>query len=775
MSSKNRKGRAKKRSRSQGEAIRSKVQARMAALDPRIKITYFIPHPTQDLHEASPFGFYTPGLQRSDGMLMSACTLPADIREPFTDRGTVLQFRLLRMVWPQVVPIGIRSLQALAAHGLHSLFRVMLTNDAALADTIDVLRFRDGVPFLHASAIAGPNRISPEALHADGLLTFVDSVLVHLEKTPELRDFVEWMREAMPPSGRRRDVTLAMGSSAHNVTLPNESALRAFGWVFRHQDPLVPDGRNPPEPKDYVQRICSLSDLVNEKRSELMKKRMLPPSLGDWAHIVTVPSIHWGHYKLWRERAERMTGSDLKGAETMFEAAVRQTTYFDRLKAPEDTSHTDLEKSAGYRALLASRAADQRCYTAGLSLLASATLTPVLRLEPKINQIRGHLRMLAISVRTRRAGSPQLKQSRLVRDLGGRMRELVDPAFLERIDRYTASDTQLGLKLAAEVPLEWLPVFNLPLMLRYDVSRIPVLPGNLYLQHCVRPPMFVSANQLTSILVVRTFQAEDPLKNVLESAVRGVLSKVAPQTLRVTFKDVETVEQLIAAINEYTGAILVFDGHGAYEDTHGVGTIVVGGRPIEVWDLQEQCQVPPIVIFSACDTHPVDGSHGSSANAAFVLGAETVLGTLLPIDAASAAVFIGRLLLRVAEFIPIALELRTLLTWREVISGMIRMTYVSEVRRTLERQAGILFPHGSHERIQFIANTAISERRINWFEHFVEAMAHELGRSETQIREDIARWASLTDALKYVQLGSPENIVILSDADSQEARRMFAS
>ncbi len=707
-------------------------------------------------------------------MLMSAGTLPADVREPFTSRSTVLQFRLLRMIWPQVVPIGINSLRALAAHGLQSLFRVVLTNDAVLADTIDALQFRDAVPFLHASTIPGPNRIAPETLHSDGLLPFIDSVLAHLAKSPELQIFVKWMRDAMPASERRKEIILAFGSAGHNVTRPSEAALQAFGWTFDHYDYLVPDGQKPPDPQHYVQRICSLADFVNEKRSELMKERNLPTSLADWAYILTVPSVHWGHYKHWRERAERVTGSGLKAAGIIFEAAAKQATYFDGLKAPANATHQEFAKSAGYRALMDSRKADHRCYTAGLGLLASATMTPVLRLEPKINQVRGHLRMLAVSVRVGRSGSPQLKQSRLVRALGAQMRQLVMPAFLERIDQYKVGDVQRGMKLAAEVPLEWLPVAELPLMLRYDVSRIPVLPGNLYLQHCVRQPAIVSAKELMNVLVIRSFRNDDPLRGVLKSAVDGVFAYDTRSELSVTFKDVNTVQQFIAAVNEHTGAILVFDGHGDYDDSRGVGTIVIGGRPVEVWDLHEECRLPPIVIFSACDTHPLDGSHGSSANAAFVLGAEAVLGTVLPIDARLAAIFIGRLLFRIAEFIPIALKLRTLLTWREVICGMIRMTYVSEVRGILERQAGIQFPSGSHDRIQLVANTAINERRIDWFERFVKAVAIEVGRSETQVRVDIARWAALTDALKYVQLGSPENIVIVSEADTQAARQLMA-
>jgi hypothetical protein len=67
-----------------------------------------------------------------------------------------------------------------------------------------------------------------------------------------------------------------------------------------------------------------------------------------------------------------------------------------------------------------------------------------------------------------------------------------------------------------------------------------------------------------------------------------------------------------------------------------------------------------------------------------------------------------------------------------------------------------------------IANTAINNRQPDWFEQFVGALAEESGVNEAQMLALIARWGSLTDALKYVQLGSPENIVILPDLTAQE-------
>lgn len=748
-----------------------RLAARLAVLDERLKFAYFIPHPPQDLEDASPFGFYTPGLHESEGMLLAVCTLPADVREPFTSPARVLQLRLNRALWRHVIPIDVRSLRELAGTETPTptpLFRVILTNKAEMADAMDSFSFADGVPFLHISSVAGPRRLPRQELGVDALLRFSHSVLAHLDQLPEWRGFVQWVRDAMPANKRYKGKAYSRGLAFHNVTLPNELALASFGWTFSSDDPLVPDGRTPPDTNRYIDRICSLADDVTAKRSALMRTCGLPASLCDWAYIVSCPSIHWGHYQSSRRGVERMVARNLRAARVVYEAAVKQSTYFDKFEGPADATREALESAPEYRALLTSRARDQRCYTAGLSLLASSTLAPVLRIEPKINRVRGNLKMLGASARIARAGSIQLKQSRLARVIGSRMRDLVDQKFLTRLDRYASRDFLQGMKLVADVPMEWLPIADLPMMLRYDVSRTPVLPGNLYLQHCIRLPVLLSASAFFEVLVVRSFNSDDRLKFILERAVKRVFESAGNATMRVTFRDVSNSTELIEAINDYRGAVLIFDCHGGYEDVNGVGTIVVGGQPMEVWNLRDRCHLPPIVIFSACDTHPLDGSHGSSANAAFVLGAVSVLGTMLPINAGLAAAFIGRLMLRISEFIPIALKVRNILTWREVISGMIRMAYTSEVRRILTTQAGLSLRSGGDDRVQLVANVAINERLTNWFELFVAAMATESDTPESQVRSDVLRWASLTDALKYVQLGCPENLVILPDVSPEE-------
>jgi hypothetical protein len=615
--------------------------------------------------------------------------------------------------------------------------------------------------------------LASERLTTASILEFVESVIRYLSQFPEWQEFVVWLRDAMPTKQRYMGRLLKVPVSLHNLTLPNEVALMSFGGILKKVDALAPSriSEGARDPQRYIGRICQLADAVYEERARIMREGTLPSSLKDWDYIISVPSVHWTHYRSSLAGSGRETSEVHRAFRIAYKACVRQKSYFDSYELEDQQCAAQLFDSAAFRSVIQLRSDDQRCYTAALSLLASSTLAPVLRLEPKLNQVRGDLKMLAISARAQAGGDPQLKQSRLVRGIGAKMSSLIDSAFLRRIEQKADGGRIAGLKLVADLPLEWLPLSGVPLMLRYDVSRIPVLPGNILIQQCAHPPMLMSAAAFKDVLVVRSFAPDDRLKPVLEQSFKRAYARLDVQPPRVRFVDVNSEDAFVDAVRSYHGAVLIFDGHGGYEDKFGVGTIVVGGKSVDVWSLREKCRFPPIIIFSACDTHPVDGSHGSVANAAFTLDTVTVLATLLPVNAMSAAAFIARLLLRMVEFIKVAADNRAVLTWREVISGMIRMAYTAEVRHLLTERGGLRIRDGGHDRVQLVANTAINARRADWFDCFIGAIAVETTSAVHDIRGLVSRWASITDALKYVQLGSPENIVILPETGAAEMQK----
>ena len=737
-----------------------RAYAAIAALDPRFKICYLIPHLEQSDATTSIFGWYTEGLQQAAGPLRVAATLPADIREPYADTGSVLAQRLLRHVWPMIVPIEVEAIEAVLGEFLHTPFRVFLTNNALVADEVDRRMLGASIPHLHVSSVPGVGRTSSESLDAGAVCRFVRAVLDSLAGDPTWAGFVRQARQVMSQNKQRLPKKHSLPAGLHNVTLPNEAALIAFGWKLtktrRISMPLfVGSG----DPQRYVDCICESADAVSREREELLGEFW--PYL-DYRLILAVSSVHWGHYDRWRAVIQQASPSARNRLKRMYAAVVQAKSYFDLIEVDGEGEaiakevHSEIAKA---------RSADMAAFTSALAALSSATLAPVLRLEPKLNEVRGDIKLLASCVRSEGHSNFVWKTSRLTRRLGEKMRALVNDAFLSRIDAPEREGRIEGMKLVSDVPLELMLSKGLPLCLRFDVSRLPPIPGNLFLGQCLTPPIIIPLCDFSEVLVIRSFAATDVLRSMFEDAVNIIQSGPRDVENRINYRfvDVQTRDEFIAALQSYDGAVLVFDGHGTYNKETGTGSLVVGGSALDLWSMRKLCRIPPIVMFSACDTQPIDGSHSSVANAVFNLGARAVLATMFPIYGTKAAMFNARMLFRLEAFIPAALSIQPFVTWREVASGMLRMSYAYEVLRALADFARVPLSESQIQAIQLRANNTINARKASWHEVLVADIAEATMLPVKDVERKIAQWAGLTDSLKYLQLGSPENIIIVRE------------
>jgi hypothetical protein len=540
------------------------------------------------------------------------------------------------------------------------------------------------------------------------------------------------------------------------LTLPNELALAAFGFNLSSRKYVVPKGGSAGNlsAETYVERICRSADAVATERAQLTAE--LNPQLIDHRVVLTVHSVYAGLYRSWKELVERAPTELRTSVRRSLAMILRAKSYFHEISLDGDDSPDPRRIGATLSRLLG---ADMRAYTAGLSMLSSATLCPVLRLEPKLNAVRADAAELARCVRAHKIHHAW-KQARMMRMLGQRMRSLVHPEFLKRIDAKEVGPIE-GLKLVTDLPLELMPSAGIPLGLRFDVSRVSPVPGNMFWQLCNLPPLRVPKERFYDVLIVRSFVADDPIRRVLETALRAFSGDLAFKRLKYRFVDVQTPQQFVDAVNAFDGAVMVFDGHGQYDAALGIGRLIVGkNTPLDTWALARECRLPPVVMFSACDTQPIEGTHGSVGTAAFALGAHAVLGTMFPVHAARAATMMSRMLLRIDQFVPVARKVLPVLTWRHVVSGMLRMSHTIEAMRELNHRAELGLPKEAFSRVQLVANEHINFWSPTWYEAFLEALGNEAGRSAAEIQGLLTKHVGLTDAMKYVQLGNPERVII---------------
>jgi hypothetical protein len=728
----------------------------------RFKIAYIIPHLPQQLEDASFFGWYTEGLHEAAEPLLIASKLPADVREPHTDAAFVLLHRLTGTIWPLVTPIELQYLEE-AVKSFSTPFCVVMTTRQEIAHAVDELREGMATPVLHASTITGKGRTSLAALDVAVVERYVREVLDFLAQDDEWSSLVRYVRRELNRAPRKKPKKHALKSGLHNVVTPNEAALEAFGWKLVGSTRISLPIMLNPNSQSYVDRICESVDAVAAERTRLLDK--VTPDVRDNRLVLVVPSIFWGLYRSWKERLNKAPDEIRPHLKKVLKQFVHASTYFDDLQVSSDGT---LKLEPVQRLLMHERAKDMKTFTSTLSAVGAATMTPVMRLEPKLNEVRRKVNDLSHCMRTAAEPRYAWKASRLAKELGVWMRERINSSFLERIDAVESDGRIEGLKLICDVPLEFLPSGGMQLGMRFDCSHVSPLPGNLSHAICTQPPAFVPVKAFDQVLVLRSFAANDPIRRLFEDAVRIVAGSTEATRVVFNFVDVTSPDEIVAALRPYKGALLIFDCHGTFDNVAGLATLVIGGKALDIWNLRKQCEVPPVVMFSACDTQPMDGSHASVATGAFVLGARAVLGTYFPISARKAALFNARMLWRLEAYIPAALQTRKMLTWREVAAGMLRMSYVTEVLELLEAHAGLHFDREEMRAIQLATTTLISARDASWHSLLVTRIAETAGISEEVVRELLERWCSLTDAIKYVQLGNPERVIII-DAPFEEA------
>jgi hypothetical protein len=673
--------------------------------------------------------------------------LPADIRELYTDRATVALCRRLGLTHFTSFfgPIQdlLRSLQ-----NAPTLFNVVVTTSSTLADVETQIASQQGVLQLRADQIfqLGTSVISRSILHP-----YIQSRIPLLDASiaPVFREFAAEEPSHRPP---RNSATPSFG---HNVCAPNETCLELLEIKHVRKHQLIASND-----QAYSRAIArSIEELRECLRS------LLPAGAQSLAHdsvTLVLDSIAFG----WSAESIRETcrlDLALDSAMANFVVALfRRQHYFSQHEA---SSLKPVLASEKVQTILQMRASELSALTACATLISSVRLVPVVRLNPGMNRTRAILSDIGACAR----GSGPHRQFKL-RKLVSRFRDDAWRMLDEHTRALLTSNQRKSVALLSDLPLEWLPVDGCPLGLQHNVYRVSVTPGNLCMDVCAMSSDIVLAPKaLDTVLVVRSFAADDPIRSHLETALTTQIDGEAlPYSIR--FVDVSTPDEFVAALAGFRGALMIFDGHGARDTSSGVSALVIGNQPVPIWQLNGRVRCPPIVLLSACDTHPIDGHHESSANAMLALGAVTVLGSLLPIASIQSAIFLRRLLFRTSQFVPIVTKRAGKgITWLSMMSGMLRMSYASE----LLREAEIQFPTMAEDaflRLGPETNLDINSGRFDWFARLARRIAKDAGTALPIVLGWLRHAGALTASLRYVQLGRPDRIRFIDSVpDGNEA------
>lgn len=707
-----------------------------------LKIYYLVVHPAHDLEDMSPFQGFGPGWAFLDWSLWAMAELPADVLEGGGPIDPLISQRMGGSRSIDWTPISINALETLDA-SYFSLFTVAFSGEPEVAARLNAWRTAKGVRLLHVSSVEGAADLNFRDLDAA-------RVIGHCRQAfrDRAQDLDEGRRatasEALATWAPREAEPLPLRKRGHNALIPNYMSLERAGRRLQEGEAFVAN-----TDEAYDEAILEGARAVLEVRARAGLRNANRMSLIHPEVYLAEPALYRHAYA----RA-RVAGPPEQAGAARVVRLIQAQRGFSSEVSPDFLQM--LTEPGLPQAVLNARQAELNTFMTGVGLVAAQSTSAVLRLSPAVNHVFPALTGFARSIRSDKA-EHRLKQPRLFKAIQDQLAAAVGPRRME----FLRSEVSGPLKIVSDAPIEWLPIGDLPLMMRFQTSRLNATPGNLLMGELARNDVVtVHPEDLCDVLVLSAFRPDDRLRNLLRVAVEEV-RPACDGKVKVAFKDVRTVDQFADALNEFRGSILVFDGHGALSrGDDGIGRLMIADEPLDVWHLRGKVRVPPIVILSACDTQGLDApSHATVGNGFLALGATTVVGTLLPVGAVSSAGFVARLVYRLAEFIPAALSAGIrVLNWTEVIWGMQRMLLASEI---LDELVGPLKEMDSpRARMQTAANLGINSYDPEWFEKLVLAVAEQRAEAEAAIRTRIARVIARSEAIRYVQLGHPENILI---------------
>lgn len=704
-----------------------------------LRINYLVVLGDDTLEDASPLQGFGQSWPEMIWALDLLASLPADVLEPSHPLEGVIAQRMGGMRHLLWSPLSISPLERLTPADLGP-FVVVFSGESTTTLRVAHWAAKFGKPILHISSDGGGDSIAVGEFTPKVLQAYCETVMDARgdELSPARRDVVT---AALPAWREPAPETIAMKAWAHNITFPNHMVLARA--QLHLSDPESFMGTSEAE---YTRVIAEAIREVEALRERIGIRDFHRMSLLHPALFLVEPALYRHAYTRLR------TSSAPSGA--AFQALrllQRQTGLFNDIDGKLGQAVIDSPEA---QQIFAMRGRDLAVFTAAVGLRAAQSTSAVMRLSPGVNHVYQRLSNFARNVR---ATSPpaRLKTPRLFAAIQSELLEAVGSERIELIEEIGGP-----LKIVSDAPIEWLPVRDLPLMLRYQCSRVCATPGNLLLgQLAISEPVTLTPEGLNRVLVVSSFEPNDPLRNLLVGSIAAVAQNLEGK-IDLRFEEVSSRVELIHALNASDASILIFDGHGKGNSETGIATLRIGEEDVDVWHLRGEARIPPVVILSACDTQGVDAtSHATVGNGLLAAGALTVLATLLPVDGRLSASFIARLVYRLADFIPAALSARKrVLNWTEIITGMQQMLLASEV---LEALVGPITDASTpRAALQTEVNLHINTGDSDWFEWLLSQIADHRGETPAKVKSRAQAVIARSEAIRYVQLGNPENILI---------------
>jgi len=531
-------------------------------------------------------------------------------------------------------------------------------------------------------------------------------------------------------------------STLNNTTLPNEFLIESMGFMLSPPK-KIKDGSSK---REFINIIIDSVDAYEQ----CLKKSGVEPS----SEVLLYAPGMYSFLNDKKNELYKLVNDNLNLDEKKFliNGVLRNPGYsgFRVNFQLEGSKVKDFFKNSIFRHLISVRRSEMRLTTSAITFLSLNKKIPAIRMPNSINHYSNNLKKLEeLALKLGIRNPLFIKKAKafntiIKRVLGKKLRSYISNKYSE-------------ISFVCDIPLDWIRFKNLPIMFSHEISRINSTPGNVLLQNTSYfPRAVIKATELKKVLVIRSFELGDHLKFVLEDAIETFRKNMPDLDCEII--DVRTKTELIDALNQYTGHLLVMDCHGDHGGDKSNGWLIIGDDKVDTWYLRKLARIPPIVILSACLTSALSGSHASVANGFMVSGALSVIGTLLPVNATDSAVFVSRLIYRFYEF-PSAIPRNfSHVNVRLLLSIFLRMSYATDLIRGFEREK--LITKDSWQDDATNINIYINMLNHDWYNYTIRVLAGLTGLDEMEVINFINEKLYITETMCYSQIGFPESITI---------------
>lgn len=713
-----------------------------------LKITYFVVLGTDDPVQTTGLQGFSHSWPHLHWAFPVLAKLPSDVSERAFKIDDLIAQRMGGLRHLEWHPASIESLETLDPH-LIGPFIVCFSGEPQVASRIEAWKASFDVPILHLTTVAGTGGCDIRDFDLDMLQSYCMAAFDanRTRLSTERQGFVE---KFLPQWRGQENVEVDANLLGHNVVVPNGlSAMRAERITLQNFR-FVGESES-----DYTQLISRSVEVIRDIRIGVGIKPFHITTLVAPHLYLIEPALYRLNYKRPYDRNKSVSKTTIK----LLRYFQLQQGFHDFIE-PELLEEVNSDAQA--RGLYEERRDELDTFTLAVGLRTAETTSAVMRLSPAINHAFNELSSFSRNVRSENVPA-RLKTPRLFDAVQSKLMAAVGEERIKFVGEQSGS-----VKIISDAPVELLPIDGITMGLALDCARICATPGNLLVGLLTNVQTLVfEADDLLDVLVISSFKADDKLRNVLATAVMSTAAQY--RTLRIKRVFVTTVEEFVEALNSFDGKILIFDGHGSNNDSQPIGNIMLSGTPVDVWQLRGRVRCPPIVILSACDTHGFDAiSHATVGNGFLALGARSVLATSLPVGGVKSAVYISRLLIRLAVYIPAHFkDFGTAVSWLQVVSGMIRMWFASDILDDLVGMSEEV--RETRTRLQNEANNNINIGRHDWYDRLLDALVDVLQFDRTIVERKVRAAMARSEAIRYVHLGSPETIIISADSVRETA------